>query len=533
MTKSRDDDIFSDCKSNISLSPPLNHASVDEKICSVFVPGKVEYFWECSYCKYLPTFLRPRDTVVFSRSHPQNDNLGVQRHSKICKEKQKQKRQVPKKIKKSTQDISVGSKEDCSVAGVIAGIINNRSFSEERDKSSEDGNNFKRNKISMKDSNQAQTTALNKICAEKAGDQCVIEAMSSLAGFVDDKSFSKRSDKSDHVANCSKRNKKSTGSNKKTEVADIIIKKVDDISVVNSIDDRSILGADKKSDKVTNCFEKKKKTAVKKKQRRKKEESSKERVKPEPIQKPFKEKRISTNVKKQNKNDLNKVLVDASGEDKRTKKEDNTPSELGKITHYTKKNKQVKTKGKNITPEEKDIIMKSSDLSEKGKTSTAKNGNRSKKRKVNDTKEIYPLIEEVDKECTTMYDVIILEQFKRVTFSNELDGTGRYRFSYPDGYPGIQCRHCKDNEEPRRMFHSNSEVFCNGFYHLEKHLMVACKNCPGEVKKRITQSKKSQRAERNRLITSTKNTATRNAFIKIVWKRMAKNVSKKILKTRG
>mmetsp|Transcript_62080 Transcript_62080/g.72584 ORF Transcript_62080/g.72584 Transcript_62080/m.72584 type:complete len:532 (-) Transcript_62080:175-1770(-) len=531
MTKSRDDDIFSDCKSNISLSPSLNHASVEEKNCSVFVPGEVENFWECSYCKYLPTFLRPKDTVVFSISHPQNDSLMVQRHSKICKEKQK--RQVPKKIKSSTQDIIVGSKEDCSVAGVIAGIINNRSFSEERDKFSEDGNNFKGNKISMKDSNQTQTAALNKICAKEAGDQCVIEATSSLAGFVDDKSFSKRSDKSDNVANCLKRNKKSTGSNKKKGVADIIIKKDNDISIVNSIDDRSILGDDKKSDKVTNCFEKKKKTAVKNKQRRKKEESSKERVKSEPIQKPFKENRISTNVKKQNKNDLNRVLVDASGEDERTEKEDSTTSALAKFTHFIKKNKKMKTKGKNITPDEKDTIIKSSNLSEKGKMSTAKNGNRSKKRKVKDTGEICPLVEEVDKECTTTYDVIILEQFKRVTFSNELDGQGRYRFSYPDGYPGIQCKHCKDNEEPRRMFHSNSEVFCNGFYHLEKHLMAVCKNCPSEVKKRITQSKKSQRAERNRLITSTKNTATRNAFIKTVWKRMTKNVSKKKLKSRG
>lgn len=88
-----------------------------------------------------------------------------------------------------------------------------------------------------------------------------------------------------------------------------------------------------------------------------------------------------------------------------------------------------------------------------------------------------------DKELLTDYILITLEQLQECRLESN-----KNRYALPEGFPGLECKHCAGTKTARRFFWSCPQRFKNNNSEFSKHLL-RCGHCPDSVKQQISFTK--------------------------------------------
>lgn len=113
-------------------------------------------------------------------------------------------------------------------------------------------------------------------------------------------------------------------------------------------------------------------------------------------------------------------------------------------------------------------------------------------------------------------------QFKPCKFTEtDRSAKGRKRDNIPNGFAGIQCRHCAGRTDGRKFFWSNVDRLANSFTEIPVHLMK-CRKCPPAVRDTVVSLKKSHLEQMARLPRG-----SQKVFFRRMWRRLHEDLKKK------
>lgn len=110
------------------------------------------------------------------------------------------------------------------------------------------------------------------------------------------------------------------------------------------------------------------------------------------------------------------------------------------------------------------------------------------------------LIVENDKLLVTEFMIFVMDQMEVCYLeqnSNEakgVNGVKGSRHGFPQGFPGIRCKHCVGTKHTRQFFWSSPDRFKNNNSEFSKHLMK-CRSCPSEIKEKVSNLKTLHNAQ--------------------------------------
>ncbi len=99
-----------------------------------------------------------------------------------------------------------------------------------------------------------------------------------------------------------------------------------------------------------------------------------------------------------------------------------------------------------------------------------------------------------DENVLTDFTYFTMCQFKSCVFSKDADikrcraNTLNPRAKFEENFPGLQCIHCVNGNNPRKFFFSKAERLVNSVHELSTHV-VKCKHCPSHVKAKLNELK--------------------------------------------
>jgi hypothetical protein len=97
-----------------------------------------------------------------------------------------------------------------------------------------------------------------------------------------------------------------------------------------------------------------------------------------------------------------------------------------------------------------------------------------------------------DREMITDHLALSLEQMQICYFDNS--SIQKINRDFEDGFPGLECIHCKGQGSHRQFFWSSAYRFVNSSTEFSKHLMY-CEYCPDDIKNQLVTTKDSHRSQ--------------------------------------
>jgi hypothetical protein len=97
-----------------------------------------------------------------------------------------------------------------------------------------------------------------------------------------------------------------------------------------------------------------------------------------------------------------------------------------------------------------------------------------------------------DREMITDHLALSLEQMQICYFDKSSNLKNNRDFN--DGFPGLECIHCKDEDSHRQFFWSTAFRFVNSSTEFSKHLL-SCKYCPDDIKNQLISTKDRHRSQ--------------------------------------
>ena len=82
----------------------------------------------------------------------------------------------------------------------------------------------------------------------------------------------------------------------------------------------------------------------------------------------------------------------------------------------------------------------------------------------------------------TPYLCFILQQLRAC--KNKKRGKGGAHNTMPDGFPGLECIHCKE----KRFFYRDAETYSANYTHFPGHILK-CSHCPKSIKEELATKK--------------------------------------------
>ncbi|KAL7562048.1 hypothetical protein ACA910_011088 [Epithemia clementina (nom. ined.)] len=126
-----------------------------------------------------------------------------------------------------------------------------------------------------------------------------------------------------------------------------------------------------------------------------------------------------------------------------------------------------------------------------------------------------PVVIDSDKNLVTGYLFTLLDQMEVCQFTEQDRIGGRSKVKdCPEGYPGMQCKHCKGKAGFGRYFPASLQALssANSDRNIYNHV-VKCRKCPEEIRHRLQSMQDEQHLSKNRR-------GSRKKFFVQVWGRM-------------